>query len=280
MTLGEKVKRARKARKMTQEALAKDKITRNMLSRIEGGTANPSLDTIRHIASVLGLPVAYFLSDDDDLLFYEKKERMGAIYKAYSLKDYSYCVEKIKAFSEIDDELAMLMADCSFEVGKAAVMRGSLSTALRHLDMASEYAKKTVIKTEHIEALLPLYRAIATNVQSPLLEFSSDGYMRGLCEGFEYEMYKYITQDFDYEFTDEAMALHAKAKKLIKERNYQDALPLLSRASEINHTEKYNAYLMFGIYSDMEFCYKQLYDFENAYRYSTRRMSMIEGFKS
>ena len=140
MTLGEKVKSARRAKKMTQAKLAKDKITRNMLSRIESGSANPSLDTIRHIAAVLNLPVAYFLSDDDDLLFYEKKEKIKDIYKAYSLRDYSYCIDKIKSFSEVDDELAMLMTDCCFEIGKVSVMRGSLSTALRHLEMASEYA--------------------------------------------------------------------------------------------------------------------------------------------
>ncbi len=280
MTLGEKVKAARRAKKLTQAKLAKDKITRNMLSRIESGSANPSLDTIKHIASVLNLPVAYFLSDDDDLLFYEKKEKMNEIYKAYALKDYSYCISKINTFSEVDDELAMIMTLCCFEVGKDSVMRGSLSTALHHLELASEYAKKTVIKTEHIEDLIPLYRAIATNIQSPLLEFSSEGYIHGLCETFEYDTYKYLTQDFDYAYTDEAMALHVKAKKLIKERNYKEALKILARASEINHTAKYNAYVLFGIYSDMEICYKQLYDFENAYRYSTKRMSMIEGFKS
>ena len=69
MTLGEKIKKARRAKRITQERLAKDKITRNMISRIESGKANPSLDTIRHIAKELSMPVSYFLSEDDNLLF-------------------------------------------------------------------------------------------------------------------------------------------------------------------------------------------------------------------
>ena len=71
MTLGEKIKKARRASRITQEGLAKNKITRTMIRRIENGLANPSLETIRYIANERSLPVSYFLSEDDDLLFYE-----------------------------------------------------------------------------------------------------------------------------------------------------------------------------------------------------------------
>ena len=50
MTLGQKIKNARKSKRITQDRLAKGKITRNMISRIESGKANPSLETIKHIA--------------------------------------------------------------------------------------------------------------------------------------------------------------------------------------------------------------------------------------
>jgi hypothetical protein len=42
----------------------------------------------------------------------------------------------------------------------------------------------------------------------------------------------------------------------------------------------HNAYITFGVYSDLEICYKQLFDFENAYRYTSKRLSLIEGFQS
>ena len=68
-SLGEKIKLRRKSLGLTQSELAGNKITRNMLSRIENGAALPSLDTLEHIAIGLKLPVPYLLSEDDDLPF-------------------------------------------------------------------------------------------------------------------------------------------------------------------------------------------------------------------
>ena len=72
--LGKRIKEARIARKMTQSELVGDFITRNMLSRIESGNACPSVKTLEYLANGLGVSVSYLLSDDDDLLFYEKKD--------------------------------------------------------------------------------------------------------------------------------------------------------------------------------------------------------------
>ena len=89
MLLGEKIKLARLAKKITQSQLAGDKVTRNMISRIETGTANPSLDTIKYLAQRLSLPVSYLLSEDDDLLFYEKKEKNKSSNFIFSLQFYT-----------------------------------------------------------------------------------------------------------------------------------------------------------------------------------------------
>ena len=171
MTLGEKIKAARKSRKMTQKRLAGSKITRNMLSRIENGTANPSLETIRYLASELKLPVEYFLSENDNLLFYEKNERIAEVYRAYEAKDYIYCINKISAMSGLDNELAYLLASSAFNQGKTSIKLGALKSAHKYLALAREAASKTVLDTSLIEALIPMYEAISSNVQSPLLEF-------------------------------------------------------------------------------------------------------------
>ena len=92
MTLGEKIKQARKSKKITQEELCKDKITRNMLSAIENGKAQPSIDTLRFLALSLELPIAYLLSNDDNIGFYQKAEKILDIIRLYSEQKYKSCV--------------------------------------------------------------------------------------------------------------------------------------------------------------------------------------------
>ena len=95
MNVGEKIKATRKARKITQSQLAGDFMTRNMVSCIENGSANPSLETLSYIAERLSVPTSYLLSDDGDLFFYEKREKLPQIYDAYSHGEYFYCIKKI-----------------------------------------------------------------------------------------------------------------------------------------------------------------------------------------
>ena len=64
MELGEKIRRARQQKGMTQRQLAGEQITRNMLSQIEHGTARPSMATLQYLAARLGKPVGYFLEEE------------------------------------------------------------------------------------------------------------------------------------------------------------------------------------------------------------------------
>ena len=65
MTLGEKILQARQQAGLSQRQLCGEMITRNMLSQIEHGTARPSMDTLRYLASRLGKPVSNFLEEED-----------------------------------------------------------------------------------------------------------------------------------------------------------------------------------------------------------------------
>ena len=65
MNLGEKIKAARLERHMTQKDVVGDYITRNMLSKIENGSATPSVKTLEYLAGALGLPAGYFMTDSN-----------------------------------------------------------------------------------------------------------------------------------------------------------------------------------------------------------------------
>ena len=64
MELGEKLLCARQEAGLSQRQLCGERITRNMLSQIEHGTARPSMDTLKYLASRLGKPVSYFLDEE------------------------------------------------------------------------------------------------------------------------------------------------------------------------------------------------------------------------
>lgn len=64
MEVGERIRQARLAVGMTQQALCGEKITRNMLSMIERGVNKPSLETLCYLAEQLGCPVDALLTGD------------------------------------------------------------------------------------------------------------------------------------------------------------------------------------------------------------------------
>ncbi len=279
MTLGEKIKSLRKKSRITQAELTKGKITRNMLSAIESDKASPSLDTLLFIAKRLGVAPSYFLSEDEDLLFFEKKACIGEIRNFYSEKKYKACINKIVHLDGTDDELDYILACCYFELGKKAVLGGSLKSGKEYLELADLHSKNTVYDTSKIQTASLIYTALTKNIQSPLLELDSAAFESGINSEFEYDFYKYLVGDINFKQKNPIFEKHIKAKDLMKERKYKDALLLMRSIEDGKTPESYNAYVIFAVYTDMENCYKQLLDYENAYRYASKRLSIIEGFK-
>lgn len=278
MTTGKKIKSARLALKITQADLAGDQITRNMISAIESGKATPSVATLSYLATALDLPLPYLLSEDDDLGYYRKKERMPAIKGAFESKNYNLCISYIMKLDTLDDELYFILAQCYFELGMNSVRNGSLSSAKKQLSLCRDYSARTMYDTARFECIIPLYLAIAENVTSPLLEFEEVKFLQLMQQTFDYEFYKYLTLDFDFKFTHYQFKTHIAAKQLMRDRRYADALKLLVEIENTKADYERNAYLMFCVYTDLESCYRQLYDFESAYKFASKRISLLEGF--
>lgn len=62
-TLGQRIRKLRKERQLTLEALAGDTLTKGMLSLIENNKANPSMDSLTYIAKRLEIEVAELLEE-------------------------------------------------------------------------------------------------------------------------------------------------------------------------------------------------------------------------
>lgn len=65
LTLGERIRKLRKGRGLTLEALAGTKLTKGMLSLIENNKAVPSIESLNYIASQLGVDVSDLLQDEN-----------------------------------------------------------------------------------------------------------------------------------------------------------------------------------------------------------------------
>ena len=280
MSIGEKIKTARIGKRMTQSELATDKITRNMLSAIESGKANPSMDTVRYLANRLELPVSYLLSDEDELAFHLKKDLMPKIKSCFEAKNYKDCIDLVNKIDTHDDELSYILAVCHFEIGAAAVRFGALQSARSHLEQSKKYCVGTIYDTTRYEATIPLYVAIAKNINAPLLELDIDNYDRFARVGFDYELYKYMTGEQDFEYSNKHYKMHLDAKAKIKERRYTEAISLLKTIEDNKTMYVYSVYMMLSVYSDMDNCYKQMRDFENAHRYTTKKITLLENLNT
>lgn len=100
MDLGEKLRQARLEAGLSQRQLCGNTITRNMLSKIENGSARPSMDTLHILAQRLGKNVSYFL--DEQAVTSPNLACMQAARDALSRGDGEAVLEALESFRDGD----------------------------------------------------------------------------------------------------------------------------------------------------------------------------------
>ena len=276
--IGEKIKNRRKQLNLTQKEVSSDFITRNMLSLIESGVATPSFESAEYICKKLGMPLSYLFSEESNLSVYEKKQFISLLKQSYKESDYERCLELLKNVSDPDDEINYIHAFSAFYRAKELVNSGAFESAEKCLKTALEKSSDTIYNTEEINIITPLYLSIVSNVMSPLLELEVGEYEERHKRAYDYELFKYVSLDFEYDYQNKIFEKHLEAKKKLKIYDYFSAINLLKEIEDLKSTE-YNAYVFFGVYTDLETSYKQIGDFENAYRYATKRIALMNAFK-
>ena len=123
MTIGEKIKKLRTDKLMSQSELAGSEITRNMLSQIEHGSALPSLSTVRYIAARLNVSPGFLLAEDEDEMLYLKQAEINNIKKAFTARNYYLCRDMCQNCSWSDDELMLISAQPLSRPSSIAVTR-------------------------------------------------------------------------------------------------------------------------------------------------------------
>ena len=281
MHLGDKIRARRRELGLTQAALSGETVTRNMLSQIEGGKATPSLPTLLVLAERLSVPVGYFFCEEGEEFFYRKQAvfpRLSALFHAGS---YAECLRAFeRELGECDDELGYMMASCAYFCGFRAWKNGSFETAIAYLSSALDYVQETAYPADWIVAGCRLLIPIGANVQSPLLEFNEHSYIDSLRRAGCLDVFCYLTEREGYAFENPFYEMHLRARKLLRESHFTEALALFNDIEKHKGEDGVTAYLLIRIYADMEIAYRELGDYEGAYRYSTKRHSLLSAFKS
>ena len=151
MELGEKLRQSRMEAGLSQRQLCEGIVTRNMLSQIEHGTARPSMDTLRHLASRLEKPVSYFL--DEECVISPNQERMTQVRQHIRKKEFVQARQLLLDFcgedAVYDWERRYLLGISTLAVAEQALTEGKYVYA-RQLLEESEYPKEL----EHRQLLL------------------------------------------------------------------------------------------------------------------------------
>ena len=131
MQLGEKLRNARLEAGLSQRQLCGDTITRNMLSQIENGSANPSMATLQYLAGRLGKPVSFFLQEEtvlspNPLLLQQARQ-------AYARRQYGTVLDMAGGYQGpdplFDEEWHYLLALCGLAQAEKLVDRSDWLTA-------------------------------------------------------------------------------------------------------------------------------------------------------
>ena len=101
MELGEKLRLARAEAGLSQRQLCEGIITRNMLSQIEHGTANPSMDTLKQLAARLGKPVSFFL--EETAVLSPNQAIMARARELYDAGEYSRAASTLEGYRAPDE---------------------------------------------------------------------------------------------------------------------------------------------------------------------------------
>lgn len=270
MDLGQALRQARLDSGMSQRELCGNKISRNMLSQIENGTAHPSMETLTYLAEKLGKPVGYFL--DEPTPTSPNHALIDQARAAFTAGNYGLTLSLLTQYQPDDPvfdwEYYLLEAQCCLELATTAIQKGHTAHAAQLLDRAALAGEQTPYYNDATrrQRLLLLCRVSKEN--SPLPSDDDALLVRAsiaISEGDARRALQYLDAAENKTAT-EWFFLRGKACLAIEK--YADALPCLKAAEEYRPKE---------CTTMLEQCYRELGDFKGAYFYSCKRKTMEEG---
>ena len=294
MTLGEKIKAARMERNMTQKDVVGDYITRNMLSKIENGSATPSVKTLEYLAEVLGMPAGYFMTENNGDEF--TPGGLASARAAFKNGEYDGCIRVLETMDMeggYRDEAMMLMSRAKIGLSKKAMTDGRYEEAIRLAREAVEHNSDTIYESAafRTEALLLVARCtmeLGGDFEKAMDDYQAAYQDQGLGEFYRLTMAEYYIEKGDLEKARIEMDsisrlseatkpayLMLQGRMELKDNQFEQAAKQLERAEQLARTTG-STYFMSGLYAMLEQCYREMEDFKKAYHYASMQLQIKE----
>lgn len=286
MKIGEKIKKLRTEKSMTQSELAGGFITRNMLSLIESGSAQPSLPTIQYLAERLNVPAGILIAEDRYEYFYRRTSAIENIRRAFSAENYRICLDLCESLEDgnFDSEIELIKAECHLGIAKEAFSMGFLKNACANLDCACEMAEKTMYNTPHIFAEAMVYGNYMKAISpSFFTDCANNGSLAEMSFSDEFCRYAASLENISaggciYNFKNDIFNEHLKARQHMARGDHKFAYDQLLLILYTDSTLPKP--LLYDVFRDLEVCCREIGDFKGAYEYSGAKVDLLEKFLS
>lgn len=293
MNVGEKIKRLRVAKQMTQSELAGDQVSRNMLSLIENDRATPSIQTLEAIAAKLKTTPAFLLAKDVEETALVKHSRIVDIRLMYRMKNYRLAADMCRELYETgvatDDEVDLILAESLLENAKEALLSDRVRLACQLFDEAVFYAMRTMYYADHILGAAWLYfdymellspSLVSENLQASASSVSvlfprEDMYCRYISALLEEEDMSIFPSDPAY---SHLLGSHVRAKCRMKVGGFEKALGDLTEI--LRGEDVLPGIMMYHVFADMEECCRRVGNTRNAELYRDLKISHFEKLMS
>ena len=286
VNVGQKIKRLRTAKMMTQSELVGGEITRNMLSRIENGAANPSLETIQYIAGRLNVSPGFLLADEADEQIYLKHNEISNIKRAFMTEDYRICRDMcMNARSNTDDEIQFVLAECNLAIAIEEFNSGNLRHACEYFDEALECCEKTIYRTDSVVAFVGIYfrymRRLSATLASNVIDEGEVNIYPSLTDAFC--RYAYALEQTELKNDvyvrepgrkESPFTLHLEAKKQMEVGDYRSAYEMLH--SILVGESAIPEPILYFVFCDLEICCREIQEFRGAYEYSINKIELLQ----
>lgn len=255
MELGERIKQARLEAGLSQRQLCGDRLTRNMLSLIENGSARPSMDTLRYFAQQLGRPLGWFL--EEQAVVSPNQDCMADARESWAVGDSHGVLEALESYKApdpvFDGERGLLGYLANLQLAETALEEKKLPYAKHLLAEAANWESPYITATleQERQALLAWAGEKADLDDEPLLARAQallDAPQRALgvlngAKDRNAARWLYLAGQAEF-----SLGQYAKAAEHLQavESIHPDAVAML------------------------EICYRELGDFKKAYEYACK----------